>query len=117
MSAHATHHGGSARTYTLILGALITLTAITVTASGIDFGSPTVNVIIALIIASIKGSLVALFFMHLKYDKPLNGVIFLTGLVFLSVFLIFCYVDADSRPTVIPQTLKVPAPAPAQPAN
>ena len=109
------HGGGSARTYGLVLGALFLLTAITVTAAGVNFGSPMVNVVIALGIASIKGSLVALFFMHLKYDKPLNGLIFLIGLVFLGIFLIFCYVDVESRPVIIPQSLKVPVSQPAPP--
>ena len=39
-------------------------------ASTIDLGSGMTNVIIAMLIASIKGSLVALFFMHLRWDKP-----------------------------------------------
>jgi cytochrome c oxidase subunit 4 len=105
---------GSAKTYLLVLLALLTLTTITVTAAGIDFGSPSANVVIALIIASIKASLVALFFMHLRWDKPLNAIIFVIGVLFLSLFLIFCVIDEASRPALIPQTLKVPAQAAKQ---
>ena len=58
--------------YLRILILLLILTGITVGASYIDFGSG--NVAIALFIASIKAILVALFFMHLKDDKPVNGI-------------------------------------------
>lgn len=85
------------RTYALVLGALLILTAVTVAVSGIHFGSPAVNVIVALGIASVKASLVALFFMHLLHDKPLNALIFVSGLVFLAVFLILTLIDVDFR--------------------
>ncbi len=101
-------HSVSAKPYLLVLAALLALTAITVTAAGINFGSPSVNVVIALAIASIKGSLVALYFMHLRHDKPMNAVIFLTGLFFLSVFLIFCLMDTGSRDEVRPSNGKPP---------
>jgi cytochrome c oxidase subunit 4 len=85
------------RTYVLVLAALLVLTAVTVAASGIHFGSPAVNVIVALGIASLKASLVALFFMHLLHDKPLNALIFVSGLVFLAIFLILTLIDVDFR--------------------
>jgi len=85
------------RTYAIILGILLVLTAITVAASGIHFGSPAINVVVALGIASLKASLVALFFMHLLHDKPLNALIFVAGLVFLALFLILTLIDVDFR--------------------
>jgi len=104
--AHAKHP--TPRVYALVLLALLLLTAMTVSASGVDFGSPGVNVVIALLIASLKACLVALFFMHLRYDKPINAVIFSTGLVFLALFLIFCLIDFESREAVVPENLKIP---------
>ena len=83
--AHA-HPVTGPRTYALILLVLLVLTAVTVTAAGINFGP--YNTVIALIIASLKASLVALFFMNLRHDK-LSAVIFVSGLLFLAVFLIF----------------------------
>lgn len=85
------------RTYIIVLAALLVLTAVTVAASGIHFGSPAINVIVALGIASLKASLVALFFMHLLHDKPLNALIFVSGLVFLAIFLILTLIDVDFR--------------------
>jgi cytochrome c oxidase subunit 4 len=60
-----------------IFFALVVLTLITV---GIGiylrFQSEAVNVLLALLIASIKASLVALFFMHLKFEGKLIFMIF-----------------------------------------
>jgi caa(3)-type oxidase subunit IV len=105
MSAHA----HAARTYSLILLALLGLTVITVAAAGINFGSSAVNVVIALTIASIKASLVALYFMHLRHDKPVNSVIFLSGIFFLALFLILSLVDEMSRPRIFAGNSKPPA--------
>lgn len=85
------------RTYLIVLAALLALTAVTVAVAGIHFRSPAVNVIVALGIASLKASLVALFFMHLLHDKPLNALIFVSGLVFLAIFLILTLIDVDFR--------------------
>jgi cytochrome c oxidase subunit 4 len=93
------------KTYAAVLIALILLTALTVFAAGIDFGS--YNTVIALVIATMKGSLVALFFMHLRHDK-FNAVVFVCGLFFLAVFLIFTLFDINTRPTILPANLKTP---------
>ncbi len=106
---HGEHvHEHSWKGYLYILLVLLSLTIITVTASQINFGSSTANVVIAMTIATIKASLVALFFMHLKDDKPINGLIFVSALLFLAVFLGFCIVDADSRFDTRPGTYKGP---------
>ncbi len=93
-------HASATRTYAAVLATLLTLTVITVLAAGVNFGS--MNVVIALIIATIKASLVALFFMHLRHEKPMNSIIFVCGLFFLAIFLIFCFVDTSSRDNVRP---------------
>ena len=110
-STHAEHHHPPARLYAAVLGALLVLTVITVYAASFNFGN--MNIVIALFIATVKGSLVALFFMHLRYDKPLNALIFLAGIFFLALFLGFCLIDTNTRPNIIPANLKVPVPAPA----
>ncbi|HWR53826.1 MAG TPA: cytochrome C oxidase subunit IV family protein [Bryobacteraceae bacterium] len=100
MEAHA--HIVPAKTYGIILGALLVFTAITVGAAGINFGSPVVNVVVALTIATGKASLVALYFMHLRYDKPLNAVIFVAGLSCLGLFLMATFGDTAAREVVRP---------------
>ena len=87
------HHGSSIYLKTLLV--LFILTAITVGASYINFGSG--NVAIALFIASIKAIIVALVFMHLKDDKPMYGIIAAAGFVFLGIFLMFDLLDFNAR--------------------
>ena len=98
----------SKRTYSMVLGALLVLTVITVLAAGINFGAPSVNVVVALAIASVKGTLVVLFFMHLKDDHPVNAVIFSTGLAMLAIFLIFCFDRRGYAYTSSPQRTLLP---------
>ncbi len=69
---------------------LVALTVITVAASYVDFGSG--NTVIAVLIATVKASLVAVFFMHLRHDKPFHSFVFVMAFVFLEVFP-----AADSR--------------------
>jgi cytochrome c oxidase subunit IV len=59
------------RTYLIIGVALMIGTVLTVWASLINFGSREINIVIALIIASAKGFLVAGFFMHLISEKKM----------------------------------------------
>ena len=96
---------------------MLILTGITVGAAYVDFGSSTVNIIIAMLIATFKASLVALIFMHLRHDKPLNSIIFVSSLIFLGILLGFCLIDLNSRERVYPTGLrKVDVPAAAAPA-
>ncbi len=70
---------------------LLVLTAVTVLVASFDFGAA--NIWIALGIAAVKGSLVVLFFMHLLWDRPFNGVIFVTSLAFVALFISFAMTD------------------------
>jgi cytochrome c oxidase subunit 4 len=78
----------------LLLGvfvALVILTVATVAATWVDLGRW--NLHLAMTIAMVKGTLVALYFMHLRYDKPFHALIFITALVFLALFLSGTLVD------------------------
>jgi cytochrome c oxidase subunit 4 len=100
--------------YTVTLVALLILTFITVGASYLDFGAG--NVVIALVIATTKASLVGLIFMHLLHDKPIDGLILIAGFLLLSLFLGFCFIDFDSRGDLQPANVKTPVVVPAKPA-
>ena len=65
--------------------ALFALTAATVAVSRLDMGA--LNVVAALAIAALKASLVALFFMHLRYQGRFRAVVFATS-VFFAVLLV-----------------------------
>jgi cytochrome c oxidase subunit 4 len=93
----------------------VILTFITVGASYVNFGSDAVNVVIALTIATIKASLVALIFMHLRWDKPVNALIAVGGFLFLGIFLMFCVIDFDSRMDPPPPVLNSAVPTPVEP--
>ena len=72
-------------------GALLGLTAITVLVASVDLGE--VNVIAALAIATLKATLVALFFMHLKYEHRFFRVILVASVVFAVLFVAFVVFD------------------------
>jgi cytochrome c oxidase subunit IV len=110
---HAQDPKKEARTYILTLATLLFLTIVTVGASYIQFGSGTANIVIALTIATIKATFVALFFMHLLHDKPVNAVIAVAGFLFLGIFLLFVMLDLGARRDATPQNLKAPPAAAA----
>lgn len=92
------------RTYYVVAGILICLTAITVLASLLDwgavlgFGGMLTNVVIAIFIATIKASLVLVYFMHMKYESKLVwGYGILYPLVILSILLFFLFIDVFHR--------------------
>jgi cytochrome c oxidase subunit IV len=85
-------HVVEVRVLLAVFAALMVLTAITVAVSYFDFGP--FNLVVALAIATIKAALVAIWFMHLRYDSGLNAFIFLVGVAFLGLFLIIAMFDA-----------------------
>ena len=82
-------------TYLKTWGALLVLTAITVGASYVNFGSA--NLWIALLIASVKAATVALVFMHLYYDNKFHAVILGFSIIFLTIFIVFTMFDTQTR--------------------
>ncbi len=74
-----------------VFAVLIVLTGLTVAAAGVDLGPA--NLGVALAIATVKATLVALYFMHLRYDSPFHALVFVTALVFLALFLSLTMLD------------------------
>jgi cytochrome c oxidase subunit 4 len=104
MSTHNSHTVDvkkETRTNVITLVTLLILTLITFGASYIDFGQG--NIVIALAIATVKATIVALFFMHLLHDKPVDALAAVTGFLFLGIFLTFTLLDLDYRKDPIPQ--------------
>ncbi len=72
--------------YVTIFSSLIALTILTVVVAKapiFHFGN-TINLIVAMLLASVKAGLVSLFFMHLKYENPITWMY-----VFFPIFLLF----------------------------
>jgi cytochrome c oxidase subunit 4 len=87
--------------------ALMFFTFITVAVTKVDFGSQ-MNFGIAMIIALVKSVLVATYFMHLKWDKPFNTVIFLISISLVVLFITFIILDSGQY-----QEILIPGYAPA----
>ncbi|WP_437673716.1 cytochrome C oxidase subunit IV family protein [Sorangium sp. So ce131] len=75
--------------------ALLVLTVVTVGASYVDLGAA--NLALALLIATAKAGVVALIFMHLKWDHKFHTLIFLSSVIFLAVFISFTMFDTNNR--------------------
>jgi len=101
------HHVTSTKTFVSVLLVLLFLTIITVAASRVDFGSA--NLLIAMLIASVKAALVIAIFMHVKWDTAINKLVFLSSFLFLSLLLIFTLSDQATRGDDDPlRTVKLP---------
>ena len=71
--------------------ALLALTAVTVVVSRYDLGR--VNLTVALSVAAAKAALVALFFMHLKYENRFHAVILAASVFFAVLMTLFVVFD------------------------
>ena len=89
------HHVAGASTFVAVLVALLFLTFVTVWIAQFDFGSA--NLLIAMLIASIKAALVIAIFMHVKWDTAINKVVFLSSFLFLSLLFTFTLADPATR--------------------
>ncbi len=83
------------RTGLAVFFALLALTVVTVSVSYVDLGLW--NAVVALVIASVKASLVALFFMHLKSEDRLVWDFALVPIVFLALIIFGTLVDTMLR--------------------
>ncbi len=84
----AEHHIVPVRVLAGVLLALLGLTFATVAvtwSAKLDFGRAG-NLWIALTIATVKATLVVLYFMHVRYAKPIVGIILLSALAFVLLF-------------------------------
>lgn len=88
--------------YRNILIALLVLTVITVGVAQIHFGGVW-NIIVAMVVASIKASLVAMFFMHLKYEDKFTWLYALIPLFLLFLLIGGVFIDNPFRYHTLPQ--------------
>jgi cytochrome c oxidase subunit 4 len=72
-------------------GTLLLLTAATVVASRLELGA--LNVVVALAIAGAKATLVALYFMHLRYQGRFQAVVLASAVFFAALLVGFVVFD------------------------
>jgi cytochrome c oxidase subunit 4 len=87
------HHG--AGRYWIVFAALITLTLVTVFTGRMHL--PDYGLALALLIASVKGTLVLLFFMHLVDHKGANRLVIGVSLLFVVLMLVMPMADLATR--------------------
>lgn len=120
--AHDAHdvHVVPVKVLVAVAAALLVLTVVTVAVTYVDLGPW--NLWVALAVAVVKGSLVVMYFMHLRYDNPFNAFLFACSLGFVALLLALALIDRDVyEPALIPgYAPKIeaarPKPAPAAPA-
>ena len=88
------HHSGPGK-YVLVWGALMVLTVVTVMTGRMHL--PDWGLALALIIASVKGGLVALYFMHLAEHQGASRLVFATSMLFVVLLLAFTLFDFGTR--------------------
>jgi cytochrome c oxidase subunit 4 len=99
-AAHSASHAGHdikahVRTYLTIFGALMVLTVVTVAVSYLHLPR-TGAVIVALAIATLKASLVAMFFIHLKGERRMiYWTLYLTAAFFVLLFALPMWTEGD----------------------
>ncbi|MEW6337964.1 MAG: cytochrome C oxidase subunit IV family protein [Acidobacteriota bacterium] len=80
---------------------LMVLTVVTVAVTWVDLGN--FNLWMAMAIAAVKACLVVLYFMHMRYDRPINAIVFVAALLFVALFVSLALVDTRAyQPELIP---------------
>lgn len=95
MSYTSTHepHAVPVKVLLSVFAGLLLLTVLTVAVTGVDLGA--MNIWVALLIAVAKAGLVAMYFMHLRYDSPFHGVVLIAALFFVAVFIGIALLDTQ----------------------
>ncbi len=88
-------HVSSTFFYVAVFSALLVLTVTTVGQSYIDLGR--LNIVLVILIASMKAALVVSFFMHLRWDNKFNALIFISCIFFIGVFFAYTMNDTERR--------------------
>jgi cytochrome c oxidase subunit IV len=94
-----THPIITLKTYGAVFAALLLLTAVTSAVAFLDLGAY-FNTAVALTIACAKATLVALYFMHLRYSPPLTWVFAGAGLFWFFIMMTFTISDVLTREAV-----------------
>ena len=88
-------HIVSPKIYIVIFASLMLGTGITVWAAFQNFHQ--YNIVIALVIASIKATLVVLYFMHARYSPKRTQLVIVCSVFWLAIMLALTLSDYDTR--------------------
>jgi cytochrome c oxidase subunit 4 len=91
-NAHENHHHVSPMwMYIATFTALLILTAITYAVSFANLGP--MSLLVAMVVAAIKASLVIAFFMHLAFEDRFYLFVFVSGIIGIFIFFLFVLFD------------------------
>lgn len=93
--AHNSVHVVPIATFTKILVCLLLLTIITVAVAQVDFGGA--NLVVALLIATLKATLVIIFFMHGLYENKIIWTYILVPFILLTIMIGGTFTDDPFR--------------------
>jgi cytochrome c oxidase subunit 4 len=94
-ASHSTDIKKHVRTYIVVFVALLTLTLVTVAVSYLHLGVKEA-IVVALVIATVKGSLVASYFMHLISEKKaIYATLILTAVFFVALMWLPIFAHSD----------------------
>jgi caa(3)-type oxidase subunit IV len=114
MTGHPQDTKKEVRTYVNVFLALMVLTVVTVAISYVQLAVP-LAITAALIIATVKGSLVASFFMHLLHE---NRLIFAALLLTVAFFLVLIFIPLATQADHFGRPVEIDGiKAPAEPAR
>ncbi len=92
------HHAVPMKLLVGVFAVLMFLTLVTVGVTSFDFGYQ-MNLVVAMAIALVKAAFVGLYFMHLRWDAPLNGFILVASLLFVTLFITITLMDSGQYAT------------------
>lgn len=95
------HHISTDKTLLGVAGALLILTIATVGVHYLHLPDPW-SIIVAMAIAILKGSLVAVFFMNLYWDTKFNSMLLMAAFLFFGLLVGLTLLDTLFRPEVMP---------------
>ena len=82
-------------TYVLVWFGLLALTGVTITVANLHLGQ--FSILAAILIAAVKGTLVLMIFMNLKYEAPLFRIMLLLAIATLAVIMVLTFTDISFR--------------------
>jgi cytochrome c oxidase subunit 4 len=94
MDNHTTHIVPY-KTYVVILLALLSFTALSILITSYDLGPLAVSA--ALLFASLKTTLVLLYFMHLKFESKFIGIMVAIVLLVFLIVIVITFLDYSYR--------------------
>ncbi len=99
--SHGIGHVVPFKVLVAVWGTLLVLTVLTVAATKVELGD--FNLWVALGIATLKATLVILYFMHMRYDRPFHAIVFVSALLFLTLFVSVSLLDSHAyEPDLMP---------------